>query len=102
MSSEMPTESRSTSELVIESIADYAGVDPLELETPLGDVVDPDALDSLFTSPLGEARHAGTIEFSYEDYLVTVVSERDSGVSVDVGPVEENVQADSAVGIHQA
>lgn len=95
------TESRQTSELVIEAIAEQADVDPLEFDVPLGEVVDPDALDSLFDPQYGEPRRRGHVEFVYQDYSVTVVSEAD-GVSIDVEPIDEGVTAGSSVGRQEA
>jgi hypothetical protein len=42
------------SEMVVSTVAQAKGVDPLELE-PLYNVVDPDALDSLFASNDGQS-----------------------------------------------
>lgn len=101
-STEMPADSSSLSEHVIEAIANHVGVDPLELEVPLGEVIDPDALNSIFTSPFDERRHSGTLEFAYESYRVTVVSEPEASVSVDVTSLEEQASVDSAVGVQGA
>lgn len=43
-------------------------VDPMDLETPLIEVIDPDALDTLFK---GQNR-SGEIRFSYSGYRVIV------------------------------
>ena len=40
---------KEVSDIVVTSVAEAKGVDPLELE-PLYDVVDPDALDTIFNS----------------------------------------------------
>ena len=96
-SAETATESRPTSEQVIDAIAEQAGVDPLEFDVPLGEVVDPDALDSLFDPQFGEPRRRGRVEFAYDEYHVTVVSDA-TGVSVDVEPLEEAPEPDSSVG----
>lgn len=95
------TETRPTSEMVIDAIADQADVDPLEFDVPLGDVVDPDALDALFDSQFGEPRRRGSVEFVYQAYRVTVVSDP-AGVSVDVEPLEDVADADSSVGRQEA
>lgn len=94
---EAATEERATSELVIEAIAERADVDPLELDVPLGDVVDPDALDSLFDSPFGRERQPRCVEFAYQGHLVTVRSESD-GVAVEVSPLEGTDGAESYIG----
>lgn len=61
---------------VIEAIADECGIDPLELP-PLYDVVDPDALDTLFRDP----DVTGTVSFTYMDRRVSV----DPGGTVTIG-----------------
>jgi len=61
------------SQLVIEAVADAEGLDPLDLRVPLYDVVDPDALDSLFGSG-DDGAVEGHIEFTYYGYEVTVTS----------------------------
>jgi len=64
-------ESRSTSELVVYGIAEVTDTDPTSLR-PLGEVIDPDALDAIFdrsdTGELGDAH----LSFGYEGYEVTV------------------------------
>ena len=49
-----------TSENVIVRVAAWKGIDPIELE-PLYNVVDPDALDALFTGTTG----SGQLSFMY-------------------------------------
>lgn len=53
---------------VVEAVADELDVDPTDLEIPLIEVVDPDALDALFK---GQGR-SGVIRFSYYGYQVVV------------------------------
>lgn len=62
------------SDVVIQAIANAAGVDPTELSEPLIDSVDPDALDAIF-----RPRHDGTarsgdawLEFPTNEYVVVV------------------------------
>ena len=59
------------SQLVVETVAESEGVDPLELEVPLYEAVDPDALDALFRANDGVE---GVIEFTYYGYEVSVTS----------------------------
>lgn len=54
---------------VIEAVAEAKGVDSTELNPPLADIIDPDALESLFRSDTGEVR------FTYHDCEVTVTCE---------------------------
>lgn len=58
------------SETLVRAIADFADVDPLELD-PLYDAIDPDTLDEFVgADELPEVE--GTITFTYEGYDVTV------------------------------
>lgn len=67
----------SLSERVVEEVAAAEGVDPVKLEPPLHEVVDPDALDQLFESiPGGPDRAAGKVTFEYLEYEVTVTADR--------------------------
>ena len=60
---------------VVEAVAAAAGVQPDELDRPLADVIDPDALDQLFDPSLEGAGRAGTtVTFDYAGYTVTVRS----------------------------
>lgn len=58
------------SETVIETVAKATGVDPLDLQ-PLYEVVDPDALDTLFGSSDRSSRSVA-IDFSFGGCRVTV------------------------------
>jgi len=60
-----PKPSQSTK--VVEAVADELDVDPMDLD-PLIEVIDPDALDTLFK---GQNR-SGEIRFSYSGYRVIV------------------------------
>lgn len=58
---------------IISKIADREGIDPLDLETPLYEVVDPDALENLTVDV--EHRQDGSfppIEFAYCGYTVNI------------------------------
>ena len=63
----------SLSTRVLETVADKRGCTPIELERPLFDAIDPDALDALFS---GDSR-SGAVEFSYLGYRIIVSSEGD-------------------------
>lgn len=54
------------SSAVITAVAEREGVDPIELNQPLYDVIDPDALDALFQI------ESGVFSFVYYGYRVTV------------------------------
>lgn len=68
-------DSEPLSQTVVEAVARAEGADALDLEVPLYDAIDPDALDALFQS--GD----GYIEFVYYGYEVTVGG--DGRVSID-------------------
>ena len=55
---------------VIEAVAATDGRSPTELEAPLSDVIDPDALNTLFDSSDGVSQ--GELTFSYCGHAVTV------------------------------
>ncbi|AGB37328.1 HalOD1 output domain-containing protein [Natronococcus occultus] len=71
---------------VIAEIAAREGVEPTDIEPPeydaLYDVINPEALDSLFAPrENGLSRASGRIEFEYCGYDVTVTSDGDVEVS---------------------
>lgn len=57
---------------VIEAVAAAEGIDPTELPARLYEVIDPDALDSLFTS---DTIQTGTVTFAFCGYDVTITEE---------------------------
>lgn len=61
---------------VLEAIADHAGREPTDLETPLYTALDPDALDRLLDSAATVA-----VTFRYDNYVVTI--DNDGSVTVD-------------------
>lgn len=68
-------ESTPLSMAVIDAVARREGIDPVDLETPMYDVIDLDALDALTSGDTG-----GTsieVSFTYAGYEVTVDDERD-------------------------
>ncbi|WP_049928444.1 HalOD1 output domain-containing protein [Halopiger goleimassiliensis] len=64
---------------IVNQVAAAEGIDPFDLEPPLGEVVDTDALDALVASTRAEADV--TVEFVYRGRPVRV----DSTGTVDVG-----------------
>ncbi|QZX99714.1 HalOD1 output domain-containing protein [Halobaculum rubrum] len=66
-------EGRQPSRLVIESVAEATATDPIRLP-PLHDVVDPEALDRLFTREIGSGTRAtdGHVTFRYHGCDVTI------------------------------
>jgi hypothetical protein len=75
-------------ERVLQRVADAEGTEPSELDEPLYEVIDPDALERLFdSSEDGPSRDSGELRFPYHGYEVTVrangdVSVRDLAVTV--------------------
>jgi hypothetical protein len=70
------------SERIIEAVAEREGVSPTALAQPLNEVIDPEALDTLFEpQPNGEQRSEGRVEFQYYGYTVTV--DMDGSVRLD-------------------
>ncbi|USZ68161.1 hypothetical protein NGM10_00105 [Halorussus salilacus] len=59
------------SETIIEVVAEIAGIDPTRTVVPLGERIDPDALDSLFTDAEGQA----SVSFEVCDLAVVVWSD---------------------------
>ena len=81
----------SISQRVVSAVADARDEDPLELP-PLYEVIDLDALDSLFNSGLpGGATGPGRVTFTFDDHEVVVHSNGD----VDVTPPDEQAPASS-------
>lgn len=64
---------RSASEVIVFTIAEITGEDPTALE-PLGEVIDPDALDAIFSRSDETDRSAAHLSFQYEGYDVTLFS----------------------------
>lgn len=60
---------------VIESIAEYKELDPLDLDQPLAEVIDTDALDSIVGGGVGQPLSDISVEFSYDGCRVHVSSD---------------------------
>ena len=73
----------SASERVIEAVADREGVDPMDLDVPLFESVDPDVLDLVVRSADG-GTHRSTVRvsFSYYGYEVSVAADGSVDVAV--------------------
>jgi len=77
---------------IVSEIARLEGMEPTEIEPPLYEVLDPDALDALFTSTGAQPpREGGYVLFTYRDYEVTVYG---SG-RIDIREDEANVGTDA-------
>jgi len=66
----------SISVAVIQAVANEKEADISDIETPLGEVVDPDSLDNLWKSGNGTKQSLnGVLSFDYEGCRVTVKSD---------------------------
>jgi len=81
-------EEQSTSQRVISAVAEETGKEPTEVG-PLYHVIDPDALDRLFSATRGSGRNQGHVEFTFAGCDVVVhgdgeveVTQRDLTVGV--------------------
>ena len=64
------------SNAVVERVAKAEDVDPRELNVPLYEVIDPDALDALF-APTGDGpRPVGKVTFEFCGHTVVVAGDR--------------------------
>lgn len=80
--SSQPSDYANICQTVISKVADTNCVRPTELDQTLNDVIDPDALASLFEPPnRGSDRRRGQIEFTFAGCTVTVRSSGDVSVS---------------------
>lgn len=64
---------------VIDAIAEQEGIDPIDLETPIYEVIDLDAVDALTTGDT--STNDIEVSFTYEGYEVTVDNDRDIRIS---------------------
>ncbi len=65
------TTPRLLSEIIIESVAAIRDVDPTDTRMPLADIIDPDALDALFTDTYqGVKRTGGHIVFTFDGFTI--------------------------------
>lgn len=82
MTTAVANRSASPSRAVVEAVASREGIDPVSLETPLYEAIDPDALDALVRrAPPTSDRAPLHVEFTYHGYDVTVSSEGEVAVS---------------------
>ena len=78
----------SMSETVVTAVADAKGVDPLDLD-PLYDAIDPDALDSLFSTSPGASASPTELRFEMGNCEVVV---REGGTVTVTSPAGERVE----------
>lgn len=80
---------QSLSHAIVEKIAATEDVDPLALD-PLYEVIDPDALDSVFAATNGSPRSDGEIAFEYSGHTVVVSSDGTVRLGDEPTPLEEH------------
>ena len=68
---EFGSDNRSSTEVIVEALAEAAGIDPLELP-PLYEFVDPDAIDSLFNRHEGAEAAGALLSFKVDTWNVFV------------------------------
>lgn len=78
---------------IINAIAEFEDADPIEVRPVLYDIIDPDALDSLFAdTQRGQSRTAGHVTFRYDEHKVTVHSDGD----VNIQPLPSSADSTSS------
>lgn len=76
------TDNQQVSTRILEAVADQRGVDPLELQ-PLYEVVDPEALEAVFSSTVVGGNRGGRIEFTYAGCRITITAGADRAITVE-------------------
>lgn len=67
--------SENVSRAVVEAIADAKDVSPLDVNPPLYNTIDPDALEQFVASVDGRTAAAVEVRFTYAGYEVTVTGD---------------------------
>lgn len=72
---------------IVEQIAAREGVDPVDLNVRLYDIINPDALEALTNGTIDQQLQANLrVEFTYHGYVVTV--DRSGRIIIDEQPPE--------------
>ncbi|MFC7233460.1 HalOD1 output domain-containing protein [Saliphagus sp. GCM10025308] len=69
-------------EQIVDEVAALEDTDPLELP-PLYDAVEPDALESIFSTTLGGTTRVGRVEFPYAGHTITMEVEEEPVVRIE-------------------
>lgn len=86
-----PYAGESVSETVIRAVAAEQGVDPLEMDACLYDVIDPHALDAVFDHHTGDERREDgerRLSFTFDGYRVAIDESRRVFVTEQVGETD--------------
>lgn len=70
-----PGATQSVSTELVMGVARASGIDPTQLHQALHEVINPSALDALFTATAGTSRSHGTVRFSFHGYRVSVAAD---------------------------
>lgn len=93
-----PSTGESICTTVVTAVAEAKGVDPMDLNHRLNDVVDPDALERIFQKPAqGQPRTIGEVNFTLADCEVTVAATGQVTVSAPLDSKGTTMDADRAV-----
>ncbi|MFC6764370.1 HalOD1 output domain-containing protein [Natrinema soli] len=87
LTSEVVQPNQSLSLKIVDKVAEREGVQPEELNPPIHNAINTDALDSLYDARDSE-RNPSTIEFVYKGYTVTVDSTGDVDLENRVAALE--------------
>ncbi|UTF55623.1 HalOD1 output domain-containing protein [Natronosalvus rutilus] len=82
MTQSLASKSHEIREQIVDGVAALEGTDPLELP-PLYDVVEPDALESIFSPTISGTARVGRIEFPYAGHTITVEVEDEPVVRIE-------------------
>ncbi|UTF55778.1 HalOD1 output domain-containing protein [Natronosalvus rutilus] len=82
MTQSLTNESNEIHEQIIDEVAALEDRDPLELP-PLYDAVEPDALESIFSTTVGGTTRVGRVEFPYADHTIIVEFEEEPVVRIE-------------------
>ncbi|MFC7216267.1 HalOD1 output domain-containing protein [Saliphagus sp. GCM10025334] len=82
MTQSLTNESNEIHEQIIDEVAALEDRDPLELP-PLYDAVEPDALESIFSTTIGGTTRVGRVEFPYAGHTITVEFEEEPVVRIE-------------------
>lgn len=83
-------------DIVVETIRAMAaakGIHHTDLDVPIGDVMDPDALTRLFTTDSTTPYHEVSVSVSLDEFQLTIGMHDPSVVTIEVAPAPGHVQA---------
>jgi len=82
------TRATQPTQAVIKAVAEAENLDPIDLNSPLYDAINPEALNSLFDSHAGkETQPNGKVIFEFHGYVVIVTSDGNVVLEDDIDDV---------------